>query len=95
MVTCISKIPRCSPSTLPGQQINALMQPLLNKKLRCRHLNASRRVMYDEIMVNKSVDSAHFQAGQMTADVLLKPVYGAQFFKFAASILGGGSHTQS
>lgn len=77
-----------------NKSTNALMQPLLNKKLRCRYLNANRRVMYDEIMVNKSVDSAHFQAGQMTADVLSKPVYGAQFFKFTASILGGGSHTK-
>jgi len=31
-------------------------------------------------MINKSIDSAYLQAGQMTADILSKPVYGAQFF---------------
>ena len=54
----------------------ALVQSLLNKKLRSRHLNARRRVMYDEIMVNRSVDIAYLQTSEMTADVLSKPVCG-------------------
>jgi len=51
--------------------------------------------MYDEIMVNKSVKIAYLQAGEMTAHVLSKPLCGVQLFKFAASIQGGESHTQS
>jgi len=60
----------------------ALVQSLLNNKPRSRHLNARRRVMYDEVMVNKNVTS------EMTADVLSKQVCGTLFFKFAASIQG-------
>ena len=59
----------------------ALVQSLLNKKLRSRHLNARRRVMYDEIMVNRSVDIAYLQTSEMTADVLSKPVCGEKFFQ--------------
>jgi len=66
----------------------SLVQSLLNKKPRSRHLNARRRVMYDAIMVNKNVDIAYLPTNEMTADVLSKPVCGALFFKFAASIQG-------
>jgi len=65
-----------------------LVQSLLNKKPRSRHLNARRRVIYDEIMVNKNVDIAYLPTNEMTADVLYKPVCGALFFKFAASNQG-------
>ena len=66
----------------------ALVQSLLNNKLRSRHLNARRRVMYDEIMINTSVDLAYLQTSEMIADVLSKPLCGEKFFKFAASIQG-------
>ena len=62
----------------------ALVRSLLNNKQRSRHLNARRRVMYDEIMIKKSVDLAYLQTSEMTADVLSKPVCGENFFKFAA-----------
>ena len=58
----------------------AQVRSLLNYKPRSRHLNARRRVMYDEIMVNKSVDIAYLQTSEMIADILSK---------FAASIQGG------
>ncbi len=45
--------------------------------------------MYDEIMINISVDLAYLQTSEMTADVLSKPLCGEKFFKFAASIQGG------
>ena len=73
----------------------ALVQSLLNKRLRSRHLNARRRVMYDEIMGNRSVDIAYLQTSEMIADVLSKPLCGEKFFKFAASIQGGEHHTQN
>ena len=66
----------------------ALVQSLLNKRLRSRHLNARRRVMYDEIMINKSVDLAYLQTNEMVADVLSKPLRGEKFFKFAARLQG-------
>ena len=46
----------------------ALVRSLLNNKPRSRHLNARRRVMYDEIMVNKSVVIAYLQTSEMTAN---------------------------
>ena len=67
----------------------------MNKKPRSRHLNARRRVMYDEIMVKKDVDIAYLPTNEMTADVLSKPVCGEKFFRFAASIQGGEHHTQN
>ena len=66
----------------------SLVQPLLNKRLRSRHLNARRRVMYDEIMVNRSVDIAYLQTSEMIADVLSKPLCGEKFYTFAARIQG-------
>ena len=66
----------------------ALVQSLLNNKPRSRHLNSRRRVMYDEVKVNKYVDIAYLPTNEMAADVLSKPVCGALFFKFAASIQG-------
>jgi len=66
----------------------ALVQSLLNSKPRSRHLNARRRVMYDEIMINKSVDLAYLQTNEMVADVLSKPLCGEKFFKFAARLQG-------
>ena len=66
----------------------ALVQSLVNNKPRSRHLNARRRVMYDEIMINKSVDLAYLQTSEMIADVLSKQLCGEKFFKFAASIQG-------
>jgi len=39
-------------------------------------------------MVNKNVDIAYLLTSEMTADVLSKPVCGALFFTFAASIQG-------
>ena len=57
-----------------------LVQSLLNNKLRSRHLNARRRVMYDEIMINNSVDLAYLQTSEMLADVLSKPLCGEKVF---------------
>ena len=39
--------------------------------------------MYDEIMVDNSNDIAYLPTESMTADLLSKPVQGAQFYKFA------------
>ena len=36
--------------------------------------------MYDEIMINKSVDLAYLQTSKMLADVLSKPLCGEKFF---------------
>ena len=44
--------------------------------------------MYDEIMINKSVDLAYLQTSEMVADVLSKPLCGEKFFRFAARIQG-------
>lgn len=52
--------------------IVALVQSLLNNKPRSRHLKTRRRVMYDEIMVNKNADIAYLQTSEMTTDVLTK-----------------------
>ena len=54
-----------------------MRKSLLNNKPRSRHLNARRRVMYDEVMVNKNVNVAYLPTNEMTADVLSKPVCGA------------------
>ena len=35
--------------------------------------------MYDEIMINISVDLAYLQTSEMTADVLSKPLCGEKF----------------
>jgi len=72
---------------LDNKSTIALVQSLLNNKPRIRHLNARRRVMYDEIMVNKNVDIAYLPTNEMTANVLSKPVCCALFFfGFTASI---------
>ena len=66
----------------------ALVTSLINNKPRTRHLNARRRVMYDDIVVNKNVSIEYLPTDEMIADILSKPLQGNAFYKFAQRIQG-------
>jgi hypothetical protein len=73
-------------------QDNSSVMTLIRKDggnhMRTKHLEARRAIIHEQVVVERSVKMMYMNTKDMVADVLTKPLGGAEFYKFADILMG-------